>query len=109
MKSRSWQRKSYLPEIKCANHKAFLQQTSDHSQDHRIVVAATKDRIRMGDYSPSSGMSILGRVRQYCFEVFRVVYAAIQWGVISERWNCKTVRRLRHEVLRRALQAYVST
>jgi hypothetical protein len=47
----------YSPEVECANHKAFLQQTFDHSQYHRIVVAATKYRVWVRNYGSSSGIS----------------------------------------------------
>jgi hypothetical protein len=99
----------YSPEVECANHKAFLQQTFDHSQYHRIVVAATKYRVWVRNYGSSSGMSILNRIRKFRLEVVRMVYATIQWGVVSKRWDCETVRRLRHEDLRRALPGRVST
>lgn len=54
-------------------------------------------------------MSIFSRICNHRLKVIRVVYAAIQWSVVSEGWYCEAVRRLRHEVSQHALQGCVST
>lgn len=99
----------HLPEVERANHKAFLQQTSSHSQDHRIIVATSEDGVWMRYDSSSCAMSVLGCICKNGLEVVWVVYATVQWGVISERWYRETVRRLRHEVSQHVLQGCVST